>query len=66
MGCNRPDEFAKARLTDILTQAARARRLAVEFARDPVAKQLTQYADELTAEAARIEAEGLQARRWKF
>ena len=47
---------AKAPLARLLEESARARRWAHMLIGDPAAAQLKQYADELTAEAERVEA----------
>lgn len=41
----------------VLEKVARARRLAWNFRHDPIAGELTRYADELMAEAMSVEAE---------
>jgi hypothetical protein len=47
----------ETRLTEVLQQAARARRFARTLVGDPAAARLDAFADELMAEAVRIEAE---------
>jgi hypothetical protein len=58
----RPDEPWNARLVKLAEKVACARRFARALrGDDPAAARLEQYADELTAEAERIETEYYQA-----
>jgi hypothetical protein len=41
-------------ISDLVTQAARARRLAIVFGHDPVAPRLEQFAEEMEAEIVRL------------
>jgi hypothetical protein len=57
-----PHEPSEVQLAEVLEKAAIARRVAREFSHDRMAGRLEQYADELMAEAERIEADIRAAR----
>jgi hypothetical protein len=61
MNGNQTYQVPDARVTAILMQALRARRLAREFARDPVAVQLAHYAAELMDQAECLKAEAFSS-----
>jgi hypothetical protein len=51
---DRPLPLSLTPVADLLEQAARARRLAIAISHDPAAPRLTDLADELEAEIARL------------